>query len=190
MEDAEFAIFNSEPRQIIYKQLLDPLEVSALNNYCTTLTLERSHETGLATGQRQWCDINLRDQRFSFLCDRLFVTLENYFIDLRVDPNARFYSHKYGAVKPHTDKNHDNMSNYTLLLYLNDDFEGRLSIKTKRTEAECIHSHIDKLHKVFQITPMRGYAIIFDKNLLHWSSETYTDKNFILIHLYSACGGL
>lgn len=189
MEDSEYAIFKKEEKQVIYKQILQLWEVEELNNYFVQLKesepfLFYSNET-LASGKRTYCDINLSDEPFSFLSERLIVVLNDYSID-KIDRHARFYCHSFGGVKPHIDSNHDNMSNYTLLLYLNDDFEGgELSIKMKRSEEECILSEPDKHHKVFKIRPTRGYGVIFDKSLLHWAEETYKDKNFLLIHLYS-----
>ncbi len=144
------------------------------------------YSTGsLITGKRTYCDINLSDEPFAFLFERLRVVLNDYSIE-KIDRHAKFYCHSFGGVKPHIDSNHDNVSNYTLLLYLNDDFEGgELLIKTNRSEEERILSEPDKHHKIFKIRPMRGYGVIFDKSLLHWAEETYKDKNFLLIHLYS-----
>jgi hypothetical protein len=122
------------------------------------------------------------------------IVLRDYFPDLEINSNARFYSHKYGKVRPHKDGNHDNICNYTLLLYLNDDFkDGKLSIKMKRRLEEIDD---EKKHKVFTLKPIKGYGVIFNKDcftrsafradLLHWAEEIWEgNKDFLLIHLFS-----
>ena len=115
------------------------------------------------------------------------MVLSDYFPDLRLDPNARFYSHQFGSVKPHKDGNHDGLCNYTLLIYLSDEFEGgKLSIKMKRSMEEMREAEPDKKHKVFTFNPMMGYGVVFSKDLLHWADELFEgEKNILLIHLYS-----
>jgi hypothetical protein len=118
---------------------------------------------------------------------RLYIVLRDYLPDAVISSDARFYNHQYGSVKPHTDGNRDGISCYTLLLYLQDKFEGgRLSIKMERSEKEQLISEPDKKHKVFIIEPKIGYGIIFKKNLIHWADEVVEgNKNFLLIHIYS-----
>ena len=185
MEDQQYGVFHLEKKQLLYKQILTHDEIDKLNDECLN-SVSCSNSGGLATGCRMYSDVDLRAE-YRDICDRLFVVLRDYFPDLQISPHARFYSHKYGAIKPHVDQNHDNKSNYTLLLYLTDDFDdGKLSIKTKRSNEEIEKSFPDKFHKVFVIKPICGYAIIFNKELLHWASEIYTgEKNFLLVHFYS-----
>lgn len=180
---------------IIYKQILLEDEVLELNTYL----MDRTHKqiSNLATGSRLYCDINLNSHTIT---DRLFIVLRDYFPDMKLDKNARFYNHQYGAIKPHYDVNHDGVSTHTLLIYLTDDFEGgRLIIKTKRPDEErliiktkhpdeerLLSSQPNHYHKVFTITPKIGYGVIFKKNNLHWADDCIGDKNFLLIHMYSS----
>lgn len=186
MENEQYAIFNKENKQVIYKQILISEEINQLNAELEESIFASNTETGLATGYRLFVDINIREQ-YPLVCDRLFVVLKDYFPDIELCPYGRFYSHKYGGIKPHTDKSHDGRSNYTLLLYLTDDFDdGKLHIKMKRSQNELNILLPDKLHKVFTFTPMCGYGVIFNKDLLHWASDIYIgNKNFLLIHFYS-----
>lgn len=168
---------------VIYKQILLEDEVLELNTYL----IDQSHNqqiSTLATGSRLYCDIDLTSH---MVTDRLFIVLNDYFPDMKLDKNARFYNHQYGAIKPHYDVNHDGVSTHTLLIYLTDDFEGgRLTIKTKRPDEERIlSSQPNHYHKVFTITPKIGYGVIFKKNNLHWADDCIGDKNFLLIHMYS-----
>jgi hypothetical protein len=183
MLDPTCAIFRSSDH-IIYKQIFSHLEADELNNSFKNITSKSF--SNLATGLREHLDINLEE--YFDISNRILIVLQDYFLDLRMDKYCRFYSHKYGEVKPHTDGSHDNQSNYTLLIYLTDDFEnGQLSIKTKRT-VDDRKVEPDKLHHVFTFKPMKGYGVIFHKNLLHWTDMVIGDKNFLLIHLNgSAC---
>ncbi len=97
-------------------------------------------------------------------------------------------SHVHGNTRPHKDGNHDGVSNYTILLYLTDDFDdGKLSIKLKRSDAERLADEPHKYHKVFTIIPKKGYGVIFNKRLTHWANDIYEGhKNFIIIHVYSS----
>lgn len=169
---------------IIYKQILSEDEVLELNTYL----MDRTHKqqiSSLATGSRLYCDIVLDSH---IITDRLFIVLRDYFPDMKLDKNARFYNHQYGAIKPHYDVNHDGVSTHTLLIYLTDDFEGgRLTIKTKRPDEErLLSSQPNHYHKVFTITPKIGYGVIFKKNNLHWADDCIGNKNFLLIHMYSS----
>src|SRR3972149_6160493 len=137
MEDPVNAIFNREPDQLFYKQLLDSNEASELNSQLLqTETVWKNGAVIIANGHRPYIDVNL-DEDLVEIKQRLYIVLRDYFPDMIVSPDARFYNHQYGGVKPHTDGNRDGISCYTLLLYLRDDFEGgRLSIKAKRSEEE------------------------------------------------------
>ena len=169
---------------VIYKQILLEDEVLELNTYLMDRTHNQQIST-LATGSRLYCDIDLDSH---IITDRLFIVLRDYFPDMKLDKNAKFYNHQYGAIKPHYDVNHDGVSTHTLLIYLTDDFEGgRLIIKTKRSDDErLLSSQPNHYHKVFTITPKIGYGVIFKKNHLHWADDCIGNKNFLLIHMYSS----
>jgi hypothetical protein len=179
-------IIFSESDRIIYKQILLREEANQLNDLFINLANEQNYNSNIVTGTRYHINFSLRSQ--PELVERLITVLKDQFCDLEIDPNARFYSHQLGGIKPHTDSNHDNVCKYTLLLYLTDNFDdGKLSIKIKRTEAEKLLEQADKHHKVFTFTPKQGYGVIFDKSHLHWANEIYEgEKNFLLIHLNSS----
>lgn len=191
MEDNRYAVFRSEAKQVVYKQLLNIDDVKDLNDHLIKMIdsdlVSTNIGTSLVSGKRVHIDVDLKSQDYKDLCINLKVTLRDYFPDLRLDPNARLYSQSYGSIKPHLDKNHDGVSNYTLLLYLTDNFDdGRLSIKMKRSFQEMQESEPNKFHKTFTFKPLRGYGIIFNKNLLHWASDIFSGiKNFLLIHFHS-----
>lgn len=173
--------------KFVYKQLLQPDECDQLNNHLTNMINRGlfTHNIGqIATGSRLYVDFDLKENKY--ICDRLITTLDTYFTDLQIDPNARLYNQRFGEIKPHFDKNHDGVSNYTCLIYLTDDFtHGKLSVKVKRSKEEIEESN--KHHKVFTLEPRVGYGVIFSKDWLHWAEEVYDgSKNFLLIHLYSS----
>lgn len=184
IDTTEIIPFLSEEK-LFYKQILSIEEATDFNNLFVNLALQQNHNSNIVTGMRYHIDFNLKSQ--PEFVERLVTVLKDYFADLEIDPNARFYSHQLGGVKPHTDSNHDNICNYTMLLYLTDTFDdGKLSVKTKRSEAERLLEEPNKYHKVFSFTPKQGYAVIFNKSLLHWANEIYEgQKNFLLIHLNS-----
>jgi hypothetical protein len=171
--------------KLFYKQILSVEETKELNDLFTHLILQHNYNSNIVTGTRYHIDFNIKSH--PEFVERLLVTLNDYFSDLKIDPNARFYSHRLGGIKPHIDGNHDNICNYTMLLYLTADFDdGKLLVKTKRTEEEKLLEEPNKHHKVFTFIPKQGYAVIFNKSLLHWANEVYEGhKNFLLIHLNS-----
>lgn len=182
MEDPVYAV--SKQNDIIYKQILTPDECKELNNEWMNMPLGHNIGTSLATGQRFHTDIDLNN--YPDIVKKLYIVLDNYYLNLEVLTDARFYSHLYGGIKRHTDENHDNRANYTLLIYLTDDFDdGKLSIQNKRTLQEREEHDYDMKHNVFTINPKTGYGVIFKKSYVHWANEVYTgNKNFLLIHLY------
>ena len=191
MEDNVFGVFRSDNAKIVYKQILNIDEVISLND-CLTQNINNNltitnRGTSLVPGIRKHIDIDLKTSNHKYLCDRLNVVLSDYFPDITIDPNVRLYNQPYGSVKPHIDKSHDSKSNYAMLIYLTDNFnDGKLSIKIKRTPDEMVQYKNNEHDKIFTFRPMRGYGIIFDKNLLHYASEVYdNNKNFLLIHFYS-----
>lgn len=186
MEDAELGVFYKEPAQILYKQVFSVEEADDLNTAFTSAeALWKDGAVSLATGHRQFIEVSLQD--YDDIHTRILQVLNAYFGDLTLDRNCRFYSQLYGGVKRHMDGSHDNKSNYTLLIYLTDDFDdGKLSVKLPMAESEINPEDPDKKHKVFTIVPKKGYAVMFHKSLVHWASEVYTgNKNFLLIHMHS-----
>jgi hypothetical protein len=179
MEDPLHGIFRNTD-EILYKQIFSNLESDELNILLQDLAT--SSASTLATGQRDQCDINL--ELYPFISDRIITTLSNYFVNLQMNKFCRFYSHKYGEVRAHTDGSPDNQCYYTLLIYLTDDFEGgELSIKIKRTDEDRKLSFPDKYHYIYTFKPMKGYGVVFNKNLLHWADIVIGPKNFLLVHL-------
>lgn len=162
--------------QLFYKQILSNNESDILNNHLNTLIdnnlVQKNTNTTLASGSRYHADIRLKDD-FPHVYDCIFNVLGNDFINLSIDPNGRLYSHLYGGIKKHTDVSHDGKSDYTMLIYLTDDFEGgNLSIESN--------------NKVFSFMPKKGYGIIFNKKLVHWASDViHGSKNFLIVHLCS-----
>jgi hypothetical protein len=176
------ALFKSIDK-CIYKCMFSEQESDEFNNIFFNMINESNKSTNIVTGNRLFVDFLLED--YPEIIDKLIVILRNYFINLKFDRNARFYNHQYGETKPHIDKNHDGKSQYTLLIYLTDNFDGgKLSIKLKRTEKEKNKLEYNKNYKVFTFTPLKGYGLIFDKSYVHWADEFYDGhKNFLLIHL-------
>ena len=187
MEDPVFAVFHRETSQVIYKSILTLVDVQEIN--ALLVGRESGWEdgaTGLATGIRPFLGLDL-EKDLPDLIPHVKVVLRDYFPDLEVSTDARFYNHQLGSVKPHVDGNRDGKSNYTLLLYLGSDFEGgRLSIKMRRSNTELLESEPNKYHKVFTFEPLPGWGVIFHKSLLHWATEVIDgNKNFLLLHLHS-----
>ena len=187
MEDPTNCVFKSEPKQILYKQILLDDECDELNelleqNIANGLT-QTNIGTSLVTGNRSYIEFDIRNNKE--IHNRLFATLSNY-CDLRIDSNARLYSQTFGGIKPHTDANRDGVSTHTLLIYLTDDFDnGKLSIRTKRSDEEKLAHEPNMHHKVFTFAPRKGYGVLFDKSLVHWADEVYTgSKNFLLVSLW------
>jgi len=186
MEDPEYGVFNSKD-DVVYKSILPSEMVADIISIISSKQDEwKDGATGLATGIRPFLELNLA-QDFPWLIDHLHVVLSGYFPDMIISTDARFYNHQLGGVKPHRDGNRDGHSNYTLLIYLSDQFEGgNLSIKTVRSEQERLEYEPDKYHNVFTLTPRIGYGVVFSKSLLHWASDVIDGhKNFLVLHLWS-----
>lgn len=186
MEDANLGVFHKEPAQVFYKQIFSDLESDEINSeFMSTEAPWNDGAMSLATGHRVFIDLDLQD--LNNITSRCIQVLNGYFGDMTLDRHCRFYSQRYGGVKRHVDASHDNKSNYTLLIYLTDDFDdGKLSVKLPRSELEIQSEDPDKKNKVFTIVPKKGYGVIFHKSLVHWASEVYTgNKNFLLIHVHS-----
>jgi hypothetical protein len=70
MEDHVFGIFDKEPKQIIYKQILTLDEIDDLHTNLKNNNINVNTTYGLASGHREHCDINIRDN-YKFIGDRL-----------------------------------------------------------------------------------------------------------------------
>lgn len=92
----------------------------------------------------------------------IIVGLSGYFTDIEIG-HIRFYRQEFGSTKKHVDVSIDGKSNYTLLVYLSDDFEGGgLELKHRRTQQEIDSepNYKDKKHAHYVINPREGYGII------------------------------
>ena len=193
MEDSIHGVFKKEDKQVIYKQIISDIEADELNNILLKLdnNIWLDGAMHISTGSRPYLELDLfsSHENLKEIYNRLPIILRDYFPDLQVNNDSRFYNHQYGSTKPHKDGmgGRDGISNYTLLLYLTDNFnDGKLSIKLRRSIEEENEDQPDKHHKVFTIIPKKGYGVIFHKELLHWASEIVEgEKNFLLIHLFS-----
>lgn len=185
MEDADLGVFHKEPAQVIYKQIFSEEEADDLTEKLIGTAAWENGNVSLATGHRKYISVSLKDHGDIHI--RILQVLNAYFGDITIDPNCRFYDHAYGGVKRHTDAAHDNKSNYTLLIYLTDDFDdGKLSVKMPRSETEIQSEYPDKKNKVFTIVPKKGHGVLFHKSLVHWAENVYTgNKKFLLIHMHS-----
>lgn len=189
MEDYENAVFFPSDEQVFCKQFLSDIEADEINNYIikNTDNIWYDNSKGIASGYRSFVDVLLNQEICGInMINRLNVTLKDYYSDIMISPDARFYVHEIGEVRPHFDGNRDGLSNYTLLIYLTDDFEGgNLSIK-QALSLEEKKLNADMNFKIFTFTPRKGYGIVFSKKLLHWASAVIDkSKNFMLVHFYS-----
>lgn len=182
MEDIENIVFYHEDYQVIYKQLLDPLSLKDLYEKLGSFIAESQSFSTISTGLRKKADLNIA-QEFPEIYTNIKAALRDYFPDIELSTWARYYLHVIGDVKPHHDSQHE--GNYTLLLYLNDNFEGgRLSIKAKRSSVEKIIEP-EKNHKVYTFKPKAGWGVIFNRCLLHWAETNETPKEILIFDLKS-----
>lgn len=93
MEDNKHAIFHTEPEQLFYKSILTSEEAFEINK-----TLMR-REGGwkdvamvIANGIRPYQEVNL-DKDIPEVKERLVVVLRDYFPDVVISDDARFYNH-------------------------------------------------------------------------------------------------
>lgn len=184
MEDQSNSIFVKRDQQVFYKQVLDQYTLDDLIKELDSLQFTPNH-TNLAKRYRLEED-QISLELLKNIKRNIKITLSNYFNDFEIG-YIRFYRQEFGETKKHVDVSNDGKSNYTLLIYLSDDFEGGgLELKCKRTQEEIDNcpDYKDKRHIKFSITPKTGYGLIFDKNILHWASEVYGCKKSMLVDLY------
>ena len=133
MEDENHGIFKKEKNQVIYKQILSDDDIEQLLKKVKSRYIEDNSLQTIVTGHRQHVELDL-SKELRFIVDKLEVVLFDYFSDIEFYRYARYYVQLYGGIKSHKDRNRDGFSNYTLLIYLTDDFyDGKLSIKTERS---------------------------------------------------------
>ncbi len=109
------------------------------------------------------------------LREKQSYVLYNDFI--RVNKNMNLTYYKYGQSKQvHRDmifRDEDSVSKYTLLIYLNDDYENGRTIfypEAKSLKRECL----DEIPNI--IVPQKGKAAIFDINLVHEGEKVEGEK--------------
>ncbi len=92
MEDEINGVFNKDYKQVIYKQILSSIEAEELNNALLNMhSIWQDGAMHLCTGHRKFIDINLDSEELEFIHHRLMVVLRDYFSDLKVSSDARFY---------------------------------------------------------------------------------------------------
>lgn len=119
----------------------------------------------VSTGKRNIVQLSLQD-----LPEHLFIesTLENRFTICSI---VRIYVHEYGTIKPHFDRSSFNCADTTLLIYLNEGFEGGTLFLQEPSGT------------VVSFIPKTGYGILFPKSTLHWTDELYSKKIVLLMDL-------
>jgi hypothetical protein len=86
----------------------------------------------------------------------------------------RIYYSDFGEVKPHKDVTIKDNYNYTLLIYLSDNFDGgKITVKVP----------IEEIKKHYYVTPepRKCYGILFPKDCIHYTDELYTGGKYILL---------
>jgi len=178
MEDEQNLVFFDQG--VFYKQVVPPEMVSEVKDMCIQYSKTESIG-GIATGTRFRTEIPKDDT----LWTHVKTVFRDYFPDIELAENARYYQQEFGGVKPHTDKSLDGRSKYTLLVYLSEFDGGKLSCKLDRLPSEEV-SEPEKHHKVFTFTPKMGYGITFRKDYMHWAEEVVAgSKEFLLFDIIS-----
>ncbi len=103
------------------------------------------------------------------------TVLSNYFNNFHIYyDNMRIYYSDFGEVKPHKDVTIKDNYNYTLLIYLSDNFDGgKITVKVP----------IEEIKKHYYVTPepRKCYGILFPKDCIHYTDELYTGGKYILL---------
>ena len=179
MEDTDNNVFIGRNDIILTKQVLSNELVDDIMKHISTCEFN-SNFTKLAT--RHILPDDLPSELYDNINNEIITTVSNYHM-LEVK-NIRCYKQSFGEIKEHTDKSYDGVSNHTLIIYLNDDFDGsELSIKTKLTEKER-KEFVNKNYYKFTITPKKGAGILFNKNLIHSSTLIYGTKYSLIVDLH------
>lgn len=116
---------------------------------------------------------------------------ENTWIPTKINNCFRFikYDSKSIGFKPHRDacyvENKDKRSALTIIIYLNDDFEGGDTVfykpivkrkKGQTVEEEMIHNP----EEIFRYKPKKGSCIIFNHNMIHEGTKVDNNDKYII----------
>lgn len=183
MQDPVCAVFSATDG-VLYKRFLDTGDANELHSALSERkTGWKDGAVSIARGIRPFLDLDISELPRDTV-RQIVVALRGYLVDAEISNWVRFYSHKFGEVRPHRDGSKDS-AQYTLLIYLKDDFEGgRLSIKVPRTDEELLANDPHLKHKRFVPTPQVGWGILFSKDHLHWADEVIDgSKDFLLLEV-------
>lgn len=199
MEDPKRSVFRkTRPGDVVFAKQVIPEDQAQEIHRDLLVKFPSDHPDwqegaiGIARGIRHFVELAKHVTQCSWwsgVKDQLIVVLGNYlgYHDLCVSDDVRFYRHQFGEVKRHTDGTRDG-SQYSLLLYLSDDFEGgTLSVRVPRDPLDRQSFQPEMGHQVFSfLHPRPGWAVVFSKNLIHFADCVETgSKDFLLIHLKS-----
>jgi len=114
------------------------------------------------------------------------TTISGYYNINSIRDYIGIYSSNFGIILPYKDIPTYPDDNFTILIYLNDDFiGGNLFIKTPRTNEHTIE-YGEPLKKYLNTTiePRKCYGIIFQKNNTHYTNELLgPNKIIFLMHI-------
>lgn len=173
MEDCHLAVFDSTA--LLYKQCL-PTDLIA--DLLTLSSLFQPQSSRLGSRYR----LDVTDLALTSDIEATLTTcLSSYYVNPRFH-GMRMYYQPEGDIKPHVDVPADGVSTHTLLIYLDDAFEGgQLSVKVPRTEKQRARVEPDKAHHIFTCRPQTGYGILFEKRYLHWADYALCYKVILLV---------
>ncbi len=149
--------------QIQFIKVLEQEQTESLNRRILSDVVFEANRDGLARGERKMALIGM--SQIPEITNRLHLLYPNK----RVKPAVRIYINKYGFVKPHKDKSSFNLSDTTVLLYLNEPEGGELYLQTPEG--------------IISYSPKIGYAVVFPKETLHWSGDVYSEKRILIMDL-------
>lgn len=181
MEDVSTLGFRNRSDLIFYKQILDTSQVKDLLKYLATCRY-KFQDTRLAS-RMKITEGEMEEGALKYVRESILTTLSGYFTDLKIN-YIRIYRHECGETKRHRDISLDGKSNFTVLIYLTDDFEGgKLTLRTRKDENEIKATDPEKKYFHFTLEPKVGYGIVFPKHLEHWAAELVGKKEIILVDL-------
>lgn len=182
MEDIENNIFVKRDEFLLYKSIMDQYTLDNLKTELVSMNNHYSSTFGSLAFRDKLDESYISSELLNDIKKCIMVTLSGYFYYIQIN-NIRFYKQTYGNTKPHYDSALDGVSNYTLLIYLTDDFEGgELVLKCKMTEEE-MNANEYKKYIQYTFKPKIGYGILFDKRIFHWANEVYGTKSIMLVDI-------
>lgn len=149
----------------MYQQILDNYEVDIIRAIISENAVFKNDQSNLAGGRRQISELNID------LFPGLKQNINRIYGHFDVQPIVRIYIHEYGYIKPHIDVSAFNICDKTMIIYLTQGHDGEL------------HLNIDG--KIISYSPKIGYAIAFDKSIVHWVNEFYSPRILMVIDLLS-----